>query len=160
MGIFDRWRVVRRRRDGSYDLQLDPELREIVRHLLGQLDEVIETGADDPALRRLRPPAYLEDPERDAAYQLLAGEELRTARREAIATVLASIDAERLSEDQVWSWLRALNAIRLVVGTRLDVSEDVEAIPHLEPDDPALQLWAIYELTSRLQHELVQALQD
>ena len=149
--------VVRRRRDGRFDLVLDPGLRTVVRDLLGELDELIaaDPGAED--LRRLNPPAYLDDPERDAAYRLLAGDELLTARHATIDAVLSTLDEERLTEDQLWSWLQAINALRLVVGTRLDISEDDHRI-EVADDDPAAPMWAIYEFGTWLQYQVLRAL--
>ena len=36
----------------------------------------------------------------------------------------ASIDADRLTEDQLLSWLGVLNDLRLVLGTRLEITEE------------------------------------
>lgn len=149
--------VVRPRPDGRYDLVLPQAHRSTLSALLGELDQLIEDDPSDPDLRRLSPPAYLEDPERDAAYQLLAGDELRTARRATIATVRSSMDRSVLDEDQVWAWLRALNALRVVVGTKLDITDE-DHDPALEPDDPQAPLWAIYDYSGILQHAIITAL--
>jgi hypothetical protein len=149
--------VVRPRSDGRFDLVLPEEHRRTISALLGELDQLIETDPSDPDLRRLSPPAYLDDPERDAAYQLLAGDELRTARRAAIDTVRASMDRSVLDEDQVWAWLRALNGLRVVVGTKLDITDE-DHDPVLAPDDPQAPLWAIYDYTGLLEHAIIAAL--
>lgn len=155
--LFRRFSVCRRRPDGRFDLVLTDDQRSSVAALVGQLDELIETDPDDPGLRRLRPPAYLDDAEKNAEYLLLAGDELREARRAAIATVRSSLELTVLSEDQVWSWLRALTALRLVVGTNLGIEDD-EYEPEVPPGHPDEDLWIIYEFTSMLQHALVSAL--
>ena len=155
---FRRNQVVRRRSDGRYDLVLDPNLRETMGALLGELDELVEAGPDDPGLRRLNPPAYLDDPEKDVEYQLLAGDELRTSRRAAIETVRASLGEEILTEEQLWAWIQSLNALRLVVGTRLGIDEDDHAI-EVDPDDPAAPLWSIYHFGTWVQHSVIAALQ-
>ncbi len=95
--------------------------------------------------------------ERDAAYQLLAGEELRTARRAAIEVVRATLARSVLREDEVWAWLRALNALRLVVGTKLDITDE-EYDPVIEADHPDAPLWAIYDFTGDLQFAILTAL--
>ncbi len=154
--------VVQRRADGRYDVVLAPGLRAVTAALLGELDQLIEEGPDGADLSRLSPPAYPDDPDKDAEYQLLAGDELRTARRESIATVLASLEADEVTDDQLWSWLRSLNALRLVVGTRLGIDdEDDDDRPgdDLDPDDPEAQLWAAYELAGWLQGCVVAELQ-
>jgi len=149
--------VVRRRRDGRYDLVLEPRLRDAVRNLLTELDELLADDPDDADLRRLNPPAYLDDPERDAAYRLLAGEELRTSRHATIDAVLGTLDQERLTEDELWSWLQAVNALRLVVGTRLDISEDDHQIV-VADDDPQAPLWSVYQFGTWLQYQILRAL--
>jgi hypothetical protein len=159
MALFRRPRVVRRRHDGTYELNLDAPFRDVVRSLMGQLDELLADTPDDPSMRRLRPPAYLDDPDADAAYQLLAGEELRASHHAAVARVLASVDATVLSEDDLWGWLQALNAVRLVAGTRLDISEDDHGGRREPANDEEASLWAVYDLTTALQHEVVTGLQ-
>lgn len=159
MPRFGRSQVVRRRRRGDgFELVLSEEMRQVLRNLLGELEELLVGEPNDPSLRRLHPPAYLDDEDSDAAYQLLAGDELRTSRHEAIEAVVASLDADDLTEDDLWNWMQALNAVRLVAGTRLDVSEDdVEQGP-TGPDDPEAPMWAVYGLMTFLQHEVVEAL--
>lgn len=158
MAIFRRSQVVRRRRDGDFELVLAQPARDLVRQLLAELEELLDGDPDDPNLRRLRPPAYLDDDEADAAYQLLAGEELRTSRREAVAGVVESLGRDHLTEGDLWAWMQSLNAIRLVLGTRLDVAEDDLVRPEVGPHDPEAQLWSIYDLVTFLQHEVVTAL--
>lgn len=150
--------VVRPRADGRFDLVLPAAHRTTISALLGELDQLIEADPSDPDLRRLSPPAYLHDPDRDAAYQLLAGDELRTARRAAIDTVRSTMDRSVLDEDQVWAWLRALNALRVVVGTKLDITDE-DYDPVVDPDDPAAPLWAIYDFTGLVQHAIIAALE-
>lgn len=152
-----RYPVIRPRADGRFDLVLHEAHRAAIASLLGELDELIGTDPGDPDLRRLSPPAYLEDPERDAAYQLLAGEELRTARHATIEAVLASMDRSVLDEDQVWAWLRALNALRVVVGTKLDITDEDDE-PEVAADHPDAALWAIYDFTGEVQHAILVAL--
>ena len=70
---------------------------------------------------------------------------------------MLSLDQERLSEDELWSWLQALNALRLVVGTRLDISEDDHEL-EVAPDHPDAGLWEIYRFTTWLQYQVLRAL--
>jgi len=154
---FRRFSVCRRRGDGAFDMTLAEDEREAISSLLGELDDLIESDPDDPGLRRLRPPAYPDDPEKNAEYLLLAGDELRQSRREAIATVRSSLNRTVLDEAEVWAWLRAVTALRLVVGTNLGIEED-DYDPHVPPGHPDEALWSIYDFTSMLQHALVSAL--
>lgn len=158
MPFFRRSRLVERRADGGFDVRLGDDEREVLAGLLGQLADQLDDPTD-PSMHRLAPPAYPDDPERDAAYQLLAGDELREKRREAIATVVATASKPRITEDEAWAWLRALNAVRLVVGTQLDITDDTQ---DWDPAQAATDLeatrWAVYAFTSVVQQELVVAL--
>ncbi len=127
--------------------------------LLRQLSELLETDPDHPNLTRLSPPAYLDDAEADAAYQLLAGEELRTSHQQAISAVIESLGRDQLTEDELWAWVQSLNGVRLVVGTRLDISEDDHGPTFRKAADPEDRpLWAVYDFTTLLQHDIVAAL--
>ncbi|MFN8017525.1 MAG: DUF2017 family protein [Acidimicrobiales bacterium] len=160
MAWFRSPRLLKRRADGTFELRLDADGREVLALLLGQLQQQVAEHPDDPSLYRLQPTAYMHDPDADAAYRLLAGEELRASREAAIEIVLASASKDRLTEDELWAWLRALNAVRLVAGTRLDISDDDPPRPDLDAlDDATRSLWAVYEWTTALQAEVVLALQ-
>ena len=158
IALFRRPRVIRRRSDGRYEITLDPSILDVVRNLLGQLDQLLDEAPDDPSMRRLAPTAYPDDAQADAAYQLLAGEELRASRHAAIARVLESLDAPALTEDDLWAWMQALNAVRLVVGTRLDIRDDDHGPDERGSDPSEASLWSVYDLMTALQHEVVEAL--
>jgi len=149
--------VARRNSDGSYRLLLNKQIRSALDGLLGELEDLLFSEPDDPSLARLHPTAYTDDPDRDAEYQLLAGDELRSKRRQAIDTVRSSLAADELTEAQMWAWLQALNSLRLVVGTRLDVDDDDGPV-EVEADSPDRGLWEIYEFSTQIQGYLVRAL--
>jgi hypothetical protein len=138
-------RPFRRRRDGTYEVNLDPAERELVQVLLDRLRDLLL--ADDPVLRRLFPVVHTDDPEREAAYQELAKGQLLESRFVAIETVEETLGAETLDEAQLDAWMQAINALRLVIGTLLDVTEDGL---DLEPDDPRADPYLLYEQLGRL----------
>ena len=147
-------RRIKRQRDGTFSLRLpDPE-RDILRQLPGELRQLLDSD-DDPSLRRLFPPAYTDDVVKDAEYQMLMRRELLDRHRASLEVVERTIDAEVLSEDELSAWMAALNQLRLVLGTRLDVTEDME-----EPsdDDPTAPAYALYAYLSFLQDQVVSAL--
>ena len=152
--------VVRRQPDGTFRLVLDPRNVEALASLLGELDELLEVAPDDPSLARLHPTAYSDDPERDLAYQILAGDELRTNRRATISAVRSSLEKTELSEDELWGWLQALNALRLVVGTRLGMDDDESDRPPLSRSDPDAALWDVYDFSTQIQYFVVSALES
>jgi hypothetical protein len=147
---------IRRLRKGGVELRLSEPEREFLRSLAPQMREALETP-EDPAVARLFPKAYPEDEQRQQEYQLLAGSELLESHLAALAALEASADAERLSDEDAHAWMRALNEVRLVLGTRLDISEEGTERP-TDPDDPRLPVFAAYDYLSTLQGELVDAL--
>jgi len=141
-------RSVKRLRSGRYQLRLSPDERDVLRTLPGQLRALV--SGDDPSVRRLFPPAYLEDAAAEAEYRRLMREDLIERRRASLDIMAATIDATDLDEEQLTAWLAALNDLRLVFGTQLDVSED-----ELRLDTPA---HALYYYLGYLQEEIVSAL--
>jgi hypothetical protein len=127
--------------DGSFRINLAPDVRELLVHLFGELRDVLtQADTSDPALRRLFPAAYHDDPERDAEYQELMRSELVASRLTAISRVVEVVgDGDRLAAGDMDLLLQSLNAVRLLLGTMLDVSEDDgDAVADDgDPDDPA-----------------------
>lgn len=105
--------------------------RELLVSLLDQLRQLILGGGDRPALRRLFPAAYHQpvDAEAEAEYQRLMHDELVASRLAGIDTVIRALTDDALLDDEgAMTFVRALNQVRLVLGTALEISED---------DDPA-----------------------
>jgi len=148
-------RRIRRERDGSIGLHLPAEEREVLRALPGQLRELL--GTDDPTLVRLFPPAYADDAEADDEYAGMMRGELLEGRLAALRIVEATVDAERLDEEQLHAWLDALESLRLVLGTQLDVTEETYAHDP-DPADPLAPALALYGYLSWLQEQAVEAL--
>lgn len=146
---------IRRERDGSFGLHLPAEEREVLRTLPGQLRALL--GTDDPSLKRLFPPAYTDDPEADDEYAGMMREELLAGRLDALRVVEATVDAERLDERQLVAWLDALESLRLVLGTQLEVTEETYA-HDVDPSDPPAPVLALYGYLSWLQEQAVAAL--
>jgi hypothetical protein len=146
--------LVRRRSDGTFIQAFPPHIPDLLVHLSRQLDEMVDSDA--PEVRRLFPTAYPNDPERDAGYQILARDGLIEARREAIAVVQATADNEVLTEDELMAWMGVANDLRLVIGTRLDVSEDDEG--HEPEGTPEYELRQIYDLLGAVVHEIIRGL--
>lgn len=147
-------RPVKRRRDGTYDLRLGDDERDLLRSLVPQLRELLVSG-EDPSLARLFPNAYPDDPEREREYRAMVHDELLEQRLAALDVIEETASATRLDEDQLTAWLQAINSIRLVLGTRLDVSEDMDMPAPGHPDAPA---FAVYHYLSWLLDGIVGAL--
>ena len=148
-------RRVKRTRKGEYQLRLPPEERELLRQLPAQLREVLTS--DDPALRRLFPPAYKDDPALEAEYRHYMGDDLLASHERSLQAMEDTIDADVVDEEQLLGWLGALNDLRLVLGTRIDVTEDMYE-REMEPDDPRAPAFAVYTYLGWLQEQVVDAL--
>jgi hypothetical protein len=148
-----RWRPpVRRSRRGLYEISLSSDDREVLRALPTQLRDAIASNPEDDAFRRLFPPAYANDPTAEEEYRQLVGPELDENRSLALDTLAKTADATELTEEELTAWLRALNDIRLWLGTLLDVTED-EA--EQEPEDPPHML---YQALTALQAMVIDVL--
>ena len=142
-----------RSRDGTYKLHLGAQERELLRTLPGQLLELF--GTNDPSLRRLFPPAYTDDPEREAEYQRFMADDLEARHRAALETLADTADNPKLSEEELTAWMAALNELRLVLGTRIDVQEDMVDV---DEDDPRAPAFHLYGYLTYLQGEVIEAL--
>jgi hypothetical protein len=157
VSLFRRSRI-RRTRRGTYRVELPEEERDLLRHLLPQLRSLLgDEDPDDGRTRRLHPPAYADDADADADYQRLMREDLVASRLAAIDAVEASVDANELDEQQLLAWLGSVNNLRLVLGTVLDVSEELE-IGELPEETPDVEAYALYAYLSSLLGEMVDAL--
>lgn len=148
-------RPFRRTRKGDFNLTIPPDERDVLRQLPDQLRELLTT--DDPSLRRVFPPAYPDDEELEAEYRKFMADDLLDRHNGALEIMRDTIDQDRLDEDQMVAWLGALNDLRLVLGTRLDVTEDLDPTA-LADDDPRHPAFALYHYLTWLQGELIEAL--
>jgi hypothetical protein len=149
----DRRRVIERR--GRYLLRLPAGERDLVRGLLNELRTLLAHGPDDPRLRRLYPAAYGDDKESNEEFRRLTHEDLATGRLASVETVEATIGAEELTPEQLTAWMQAVNSLRLVLGTMLDVDEGDPF--DVDPDDPDAQQYMLYGYLGMLLEEIVQA---
>jgi len=145
---------VKRTRRGDFELRLPEQERTILRSLPGQLRELL--GGGDSSLLRLFPPAYPEDPELDTEYHRLVRDDLMGQKQAAVEIMESTIDAKRLSEEQLEAWLGSINDLRLVLGTKLEVTE--ESNQDIPEDHPDVQLYALYFYLGWLQEQVVEAL--
>ena len=116
--------LLRRRfrwKNGQVVVELPDDEQDMLRHVLPQLRE-LAMGETDPALRRLSPPARPDDPDAEAFYRQMVTDE-RASRLEAIEVVEEGIGGTVLDDAGVDSWMHSLNALRLVLGERLDVDD-------------------------------------
>ncbi len=138
--------------DGRFRVKLARDVRQFLVRLADEIDEVVTL--DIPETRRLFPTAYPDDPEKDAGYQVLARDGLIDRRQTAADTLRATIDNDIVTEQELAQWMSVINDARLVLGTRLDVSEDDQ--PDL--DDPNIGLYLIYDELGYLLDSIVKVM--
>jgi hypothetical protein len=147
---------VQRARDGRFQLRLTDDERDLVATLTAQLRDLLVSDSTD-GTERLFPPGYANDDEREAEFRLLTHDELLQTRLAAVDTVEQSVTKTTLEEAELNAWMGAINALRLVLGTRLDIAEDIELIDF---DDPRAGAFAVYDYLTHLLAEIVDALSD
>jgi hypothetical protein len=142
--------------DGGVRLRFNEGEVLLLRELLGELAALLE-DPDDPAVRRLFPQAH-DDPESEQQYRSLVRDQLVSGRSKALAVMRDTLGERTLQPDEADAWLRSLNDLRLVLGTRLDVTEEID-YEGLDLNDPSGRDLAVYGYLSWLQEQLVDALQ-
>jgi hypothetical protein len=142
--------------EGGFRLRLSDGERELLRTLPAELQALLGSEPDDPGLRRLFPPAYERDEEGEAEYRQLMAGELLEGRRAALRLVQETAGRDRLTAEELDTWLRALNDLRLVLGTRLDVTEEVYEA-EIDPAHPQAYELSVYGYLSWLQEQLIAA---
>ncbi|MDQ0581306.1 DUF2017 domain-containing protein [Streptomyces rishiriensis] len=138
----------------------------------------------DPVLRRLFPDAYT-DPEgtsgprladeqkaHSAEFRRYTENDLRAGKRENALTVVRSLDALaaeaagaggavlKLTPQESQQWLRALNDLRLAIGSRLEITneDDTDLLYRLPDEDPRKPMVMAYLWLGGLQETLVTTL--
>jgi hypothetical protein len=137
----------------------------------------------DPVLKRLFPDAYsgpgveATSPEQaeeqhahSAEFRRFTENDLRAGKRENALTVVRTLDGLtpggdggavlELTTAQSEQWLRALNDLRLAIGSRLDVvaEEDTDLLYRLPDEDPRKPMVMAYLWLGGLQETLVETL--
>lgn len=141
-----------------------------LRDLVGQVEVLLAGGVPehgtDPIRDRLFPRAYV-DPTEDLAegeFQSVVHEDLVRTKSEAVAALVAGLDAEadrrgrvevELDGPALEHWIAALNDVRLAIGVAIGVTEDDVEIPD---DDPRAAGFATYDWLTWLQGSLVEYL--
>lgn len=119
--------------------------------------------SDDPAMARLFPDAYVDDPEGASQFRRFTERSLRDTKLAHAATALDTLrrsgDKVTLSEAEAGAWLGALNDLRLALGTRMGITEQGMAeLADLPEEDPRSAMFHVYDWLTFLQESLVRAL--
>jgi hypothetical protein len=149
--------VFPRNADGTYEVLLPVEIRQLLGQHLQRLRTRLMSDDDDPELRRLFPAAYNQDQRLDEEYQRLMRSELLASRLAALDTVEQTLEVDTLTTDDLNQWMQSINSLRLVLGTSLDVSEEPR---QPAPDDPRLADYELYDLLNFVLVAILDALQS
>ena len=156
------------RTNAGFVVRLEADEVRLLRQLLGELVGLVNSDdpATEPIRRRLFPPAYhlLDDAEAEAEYQRLMREELVASRLAAFAgvdAVLAAADDQTavLDEAGMVALMQSLNAVRLVLGTMLDIGE-ADELDEIGTDHPMYGEHHLYAFLSWLLEMAVQAVSE
>jgi len=164
----------RPRHSKTIEAAFEPAEALAVAGLCRQLSELLDDAGDpagDTVLNRLFPRAYLDPTEEKAEedWQRFAHDDLVATKHTALATVIRTLDVGRdatqagshlqmsLTEEEATAWLSVLNDARLALGTRLEVTEEMD-LTGVDPDDPDSAPYAVYWWLGLLEEELVDAL--
>ena len=112
---------------------------------------------DDPTAKRLFPVAYTDDDAAQADYHEMMGGSLLDHHQHALDVLVSTIDEPPSTSSDLHGWLGAVEVLRLLLGTQLDVSEDITEI---DPGDPRADQFTVYQYLSMLQNEIVDTLAD
>jgi hypothetical protein len=142
---------------GSIEVQMHDSIRDVLGRLCDQLEQLLqrEDPVSDPAMARLFPAAYPDDPLRELEFERVTGDDLTRGRLASLRAVRASLRADTLDEEQSLAWLGTLNDVRLVLGSRLDVTEESTATDFAGEDAGSFE---IYQLLGALQGQLLFAM--
>jgi hypothetical protein len=173
----------RRDASGTVSAMFEPVEVDLLRHVASQLLQLLASvDTDDaailaqPAIHRLLPDAYPDDPEAAAEFRRFTADGLIEGKIANAGVVLTALgDDERptddgwadasphdplpvpivLTEPQVQSWLRTLTDLRLVVADRLQI--DPSGVPHVD-DEESQVVNEIYNWLGMVQESLVYAI--
>lgn len=121
----------------------------------------------DPAVHRLLPDAYRDDPVASARARKLTEDSLRAGKVERMRMLYDGLPIEggdvSLSLAEADGWLRALTDLRLVLAVRLEIDDDETSDAKLERalrsyDDSMAGTAAIYQYAGMLSETLVAAI--
>jgi hypothetical protein len=125
-------KIVTRSGDG-FTLHIGADEREVVARLLGELRDMQTNPDAADAVARLFPVVHPGDAHEEEEWQRLMRDELITSRSAAIDTVVGVLQRPGrkvpITADEMQAFIQAVNSIRLVLGTVLDVGEDEDDLP-------------------------------
>lgn len=128
---------------------------------LAAVPEADDPDEVDPAVDRLFPNPYPHDAEAADDYRRFAESDHRrqkVADARVVRGDLAPGSPVRIAEAQITPWLKTLNALRLVLATRLGVedADAMEDLHQLPDDDPRAMMGAVMDWLAYLQGIIIE----
>jgi len=127
--------------------------------LRGSQDEIGAIDRPGPVTERLYPAAY-EDTEAATEFRQLTQGDLRDSRLARLTECADELDATGgeipLTGEVADRWIRALNDLRLLLGTRLGVTDDYDH--DVDARDPQAPQHALYSWLTAIQDLVVRSL--
>lgn len=156
---------VKRQDDGRFVVQLPMPVLLHLKLLPERLREVVENrDFTDEIVRRLFPTAY-RDNAKETEYRKLLGEDLVDRKLESIrifeeviaaSTIQLDQAAITIPADRFETWLCLLNDFRLLLGTELDIKEDLWR-EDFDENDPRAEKFFLLHFLSVLEEHLLRA---
>ncbi|WP_316671106.1 DUF2017 domain-containing protein [uncultured Propionibacterium sp.] len=129
-------------------------------------DDFCQNPDVDPALRRLFPDAYRNDPRASNEFRRFSLAEQRDAKLNAAVAMLADLNQVgddmrcAVPDEHIGAWLKTLTAVRLALSVRLGIltADDADRLGELPEDDPQAAIFSIYEWLGWVQESLLDCL--
>ncbi len=150
--------------DGGLLAEFSAEEADVISTLATQVGHLVagRVGVPgDPAITRLLPTAYPDDPESAAEFRRFTENDLAARKIRNAETVIATLGGGgkiELDEAAAQAWLRTLTDIRLTLAARLGITLDDEL--GNQSSDEAVMMRQVYDWLGYVQESLVSALDD
>ena len=156
---------IERQKNGSFVIRMPPVALECLHALPQRLRALLDNpDFNDRVVQRLFPVAY-KDPQREAEYRQLLGDDLRQRKLEAIGVFEAILAESRLKRrratmtiaaEHFGACLHVVNDMRLLLGTEMDIREDIWE-KDIDPADPRSESLILLHFLSFFEESLLQA---
>lgn len=143
--------------DGTFTVHLSDDERAILAAAPAEVLDLLADRDNDASTFRLFPRAYEEDLGRQIDYDRLMRDDLLNRHIVALKDLAETIRSTRITITELDTWARAINLVRLVLGTRLDVTES-STERDFPRNSPLANAFALYAYLGDLQEDAVDAL--
>ncbi len=143
-------------------IRLEEHEADMMRNLLLEMNTMLDTARpNDRVIERLFPRAYTDESD-ESSYREMVSSDLERGKKNALESVQQHIGEEGpvdlpLSNEEAEDWLKALTDIRLAIGTRIDVTEEMMR-EDLDPDDAMAPALAVLHWLGWVQESMIERL--